>query len=228
MGNELKKEEELAMNKATSTNIEKAGITNHRFFARIYERLSRGSAESSFMNPLRQETAGQARGLVLEIGPGNGLNFSFYDPTQVERVEAVEPDTSMLSYARQRLESARVPINLVQAAAENLPFAAATFDTVVATLVFCSVTDPERGLQEIRRVLKPGGTLYMVEHVRSSKPWAARVQDIITPVIRRVSGNCHWNRDTARKIAEAGLHITSQRNLSGILVPMVVLQATYQ
>jgi ubiquinone/menaquinone biosynthesis C-methylase UbiE len=228
MGNELKKEEKLAMNKATPTNIEKAGITNHRFFARTYERLSRGPSEKSFMDPLRQETAGQARGVVLEVGPGNGLNFSFYDPAQVERVEAVEPDTAMLSYARQRLESARVPINLVQAAAENLPFADATFDTVVATLVFCSVTDPERGLQEIRRVLKPGGTLYMVEHVRSSKPWAARMQDIITPVARRVSGNCHWNRDTARKVSQAGLHITSQRDLSGIFLPMVVLQATYQ
>lgn len=216
------------MNQATPTGTEHSHITNHRFFARTYERLSRGSAESSFMDPLRQETAGQARGVVLEVGPGNGLNFSFYDPAQVERVEAVEPDMAMLHYARQRLESARVPINLVQAAAENLPFADATFDTVVATLVFCSVTDPARGLQEIRRVLKPGGTLYMVEHVRSPKPWAALIQDIITPLSRRVSGNCHWNRDTTRKVEEAGLHITSQRDVRGIFLPMVVLQATYQ
>jgi ubiquinone/menaquinone biosynthesis C-methylase UbiE len=216
------------MNQATPTGTEHSHITNHRFFARIYERLSRGPTEISFMDPLRRETAGQARGVVLEVGPGNGLNFSFYDPAQVEHVEAAEPDTAMLRYARQRLETARVPINLVQAAAENLPFADATFDTVVATLVFCSVTDPARGLQEIRRVLKPGGTLYMVEHVRSPKPWAARIQDIITPLARRVSGNCHWNRDTARKVAEAGLHITSQRDLRGIFLPMVVLQATYQ
>ncbi len=215
------------MSQATSTGAKHSHITNHKFFARIYELFSRGPSENSFMDPLRRETAGQARGLVLEIGSGNGLNFSFYDPAQVERVEAVEPDTAMLRYARQRLETARVPINLVQAAAEDLPFAAATFDTVIATLVFCSVTDPARGLQEIRRVLKPGGTLYMVEHVRSSKPLVARMQDIVTPVAKRVSGNCHWNRDTARSVTTAGLQITSQRDLNSIFMPMVVLQATY-
>ena len=91
------------MNQSTPTGTEHSHITNHRFFARIYERLSRGPTENSFMDPLRRETAGQARGVVLEVGPGNGLNFSFYDPAQVERVEAAEPDTAMLRYARQRL-----------------------------------------------------------------------------------------------------------------------------
>src|SRR5947209_9890798 len=110
----------------------------------------------------------------------------------------------MLRYARQRLETARVPINLLQAAVENLPFADQTFDSVVATLVFCSVTDPARGLHEIIRVLKPGGTLFMAEHVRSQKAIAARVQDMVTPLTRFTSGNCHWNRDTARTVTEAG------------------------
>ncbi len=214
------------MSKTKPINDNKPHITNHSIFARVYELLSRSNSESSFMEPLRKETAGVAHGLVLEIGAGNGLNFSFYDPKKVERLEAIEPDAAMLHYARRRLNTARVPITLTQAAVENLPFADSMFDGVVATLVFCSVTDPEGGLREIMRVLKPGGTLYMVDHVRSQGAIAARVQDMVTPFTRLVSGNCHWNRDTALAVSKAGFQINQKRDLSGILMPMVVLQAT--
>jgi len=145
------------MSQSTSESEKRLGLTSHNIFARVYERLSSGLAESNFMAPLRREMVGKASGLVLEIGAGTGLNFAFYQPGQVERVEATEPDTAMLRYARERLNTAKVPITLTQAAAEALPFADATFDSVVATLVFCSVTDPVQGLREIRRVLKPGG-----------------------------------------------------------------------
>ena len=209
-----------------ATSPDKPHTTNHKIFARMYEALSRGVSESSFMEPLRAETAGQATGLVLEIGAGNGLNFSFYDPQKVERVEAIEPDTAMLRYAQQRIDQARVPINLTQAAVEALPFPNATFDSVVATLVFCSVTDPAKGLHEIMRVLKPSGILFMAEHVRSQKAIAAIMQDIATPIARLVSGNCHWNRATAHTVTTAGFQITYKRDLSGILLPMVMLQAT--
>ncbi len=212
------------MSQATSPN--KPQTTNHKIFARMYERLSRGVSESSFMEPLRAETAGQASGLVLEVGAGNGLNFSFYDPQKVERVEAIEPDTAMLRYAQQRIEQARVPIHLTQAAVEALPFPDATFDSIVATLVFCSVTDPAKGLRELMRVLKPGGILFMAEHVRSHQAIAAMVQDIATPIARLVSGNCHWNRATANAVTTAGFQVTSKRDLSGLLLPMVILQAT--
>ena len=112
---------------------------SHRFFAGFYERQSRGSMEQSFMAPLRREVTGLAHGLVLEIGAGNGLNFSYYDPDKVERVEATEPDSAMLRYARPRVASAHVPINLIQAPVESLPFADESFDSAVVTLVFCSV-----------------------------------------------------------------------------------------
>jgi ubiquinone/menaquinone biosynthesis C-methylase UbiE len=216
----------FSVSKIKPTIDNKAHTTNHLVFARVYELLSRGAAESSFMEPLRRETAGQAYGVVLEVGAGTGLNFSFYNPEKVERLEAIEPDTAMLRYARQRMATAGVPITLTQAAVEELPFDDSTFDCVVATLVFCSVTDPERGLREIRRVLKPGGTLYMVEHVRSQGSIASRVQDMITPITRLVSGNCHWNRDTARTVAAAGFQIEQKRDLSGILIPQIVLKAT--
>jgi ubiquinone/menaquinone biosynthesis C-methylase UbiE len=204
---------------------EYATTTNHSIFAAMYERLSRGGAERSFMEPLRKEIIGRAKGVVLEIGAGNGLNFAFYNPEQVERVEAVEPDSAMLRYARERLNTARVPITLSQAPVEALPFADETFDSAVATLVFCSVTDPMRGLSEIRRVLKPGGTLLLIEHVRAEGAFAKRLQDIITPVTKRMAGNCHWNRDTARVVINADFQIEDKRDISGRIPPMIVLRA---
>jgi ubiquinone/menaquinone biosynthesis C-methylase UbiE len=161
---------------------EQAITTNHSIFAAMYERMSRSGPEHNFMKPLRKEVIGQAQGIVLEVGAGTGLNFALYNPEQIERVEAVEPDSAMLRYARERLKTARVAITLTQAPVEALPFADETFDSAVATLVFCSVTDPMRGLSEIRRVLKPGGTLLLIEHVRAQGAFARRLQDIITPV----------------------------------------------
>src|SRR5579859_1138527 len=98
------------------------GHTSRRFFATYYERTSRSGGEERFLTPLRQEVTGLARGRVLEIGAGNGLNFAFYQPEQVEHVEATEPDSVMLRYARERAAAARVPVHLVQAPVENLPF----------------------------------------------------------------------------------------------------------
>lgn len=216
------------MSQITPAEAGKPKTTSHRIFAAVYERLSRGSTKSSFMQPLRKEIIGQAHGLVLEIGAGNGLNFAFYDPEQVEGVEAVEPDAAMLRYAHERLKTARVPVTLTQAPVESLPFANETFDSAVATLVFCSVTDPMRGFGEIRRVLKPGGTLLLVEHVRAHGAIAARLQDVVTPVTRVLAGNCHWNRDTARTVADAGFQIEDRRDLGGVLQPMIMLRVQNQ
>ncbi len=201
------------------------GYTSHRFFANYYERTSRSGGEERFMKPLRKEVAGLARGRVLEIGAGNGLNFAFYLPDMADRVEATEPDSAMLEYARERAKVAPVPINLVQAAVENLPFADESFDSIVATLVFCSVSDPVRGLSEVRRVLKPGGMLLMIEHVRAQGIVGATLQDIVTPLTRLVVGNCHWNRNTEKRVIEAGFKIEQRRDLTWSMLPFVVLRA---
>jgi ubiquinone/menaquinone biosynthesis C-methylase UbiE len=199
---------------------------NHPIFSTLYALLFRGLAESYFMGPLRQDTAGNTSGVVLEVGAGNGLNFPYYDPAKVERVEATEPDATMLRYARNHTKRARVPVHLTQVAAENLPFADATFDSAVVTLVFCSVDDPLRSFREIKRVLKPGGTLYLLEHVRSRNALLAEVQTIMTPISRAVNGNCRWNRDTARTLSAADFEIVSRRDFYVLLIPMLLAEAT--
>src|SRR5712692_5054172 len=186
----------------TTTEQEQPSQIFHPRFAAFYEWYAQLGSERHLTDPLRQETAGQAYGVVLEVGSGSGLNFSWYDPEQVERVEAIEPDAAMLAYARPRVEQAAVPITLTQASVLALPFPDATFDSVVVTLVFCSVSDPARGMQDIKRVLKPQVTLLMFEHVRSQRSGIARVQDAIVPLTTRLFGHCHWNRDTERVVRE--------------------------
>src|SRR5438045_5825947 len=100
------------MSQTKPGNDQTPRTTAHRLFAAYYERASRSRAERNFMEPLRKELAGQASGVVLEIGAGNGLNFAFYDPGLVERVEAIEPDTAMLRYARESIATAKVTIML--------------------------------------------------------------------------------------------------------------------
>lgn len=217
-------------NQANQTNqakrrIDKASQVSYPRFAGFYNRLMDGAAIRQRYDPWRRELVGEAQGVVLEIGPGGGQNFPFYDPGQVERVEAVEPDLAMLANARRSAEQSAVPITLTQAPVEDLPFADTSFDSVVATLVFCSVGNPAQGLREIARVLKPGGALLLLEHVRSPHGWIAGLQTAMVPVTTRFFGNDCWNRDTARAVQEAGFHVTHQRQVSGGLVPHIVLKA---
>jgi ubiquinone/menaquinone biosynthesis C-methylase UbiE len=199
---------------------------SHPRFANFYNRMMRRASIQQEFEPLRREIVGQAYGLVLEVGAGGGQNFSFYDPTRVTSVEAVEPDATMLGYAQKSHVDAPVPITLTPAPAELLPFPAAHFDSVVATLVFCSVHDPMRSLQEIHRVLKPTGSLLLLEHVRAQGKIAALIQGALVPVTTRLLGNCHWNRNTQQTAQESGFQITQMRQVSGGLHPMFLLQMT--
>ncbi len=200
-------------------------ISSPRFAAFYNWMMDRPLVRRGF-DPLRREIVEQAHGTVLEVGAGGGQNFPFYDPTRVIRVEAVEPDEAMLVAARRRLTDAPIPITLTRAAVEALPFPDAQFDSVVVILVFCSVHDPERGLREICRVLKPGGTLLLLEHVRAQGKITARVQDVLVPLTTRCMGNCHWNRDTLHTVLQTGFRATQVRQLSGGLQPMLSISAS--
>lgn len=140
-------------------------------------------------------------------------------------IEAIEPDETMLGYAESTRGDAPVPITLSRAAVEVLPFPEAHFNRVVVALVLCSVRDPERGLREIRRVLRPGGSLLLLEHVRAQGKVAAWVQDALGPLTTRCLGNCHWNRETGDHLVESGFEIVSQRVLGGGLQPFLLVRA---
>jgi len=142
-----------------------------------------------------------ARGRTLDLGCGTGRNLPLFPPA----VRAVGLDPSLPSLQRARRRAPGVP--LVQASAEALPFRDGSFDTVVSGLALCSVPDPARGLAEIRRVLRPGGSLRALEHVRSTIPWRARVQDAIQPAWTWFAGGCRPNRDTERAVEAAGFVI---------------------
>lgn len=106
-----------------------------------------------------------------------------------------------------------------------LPCADESFDCAVVTLVFCSVNDPVRGMSEIRRVLKSGASLLMIEHVRARGAMIAAIQSLVTPLTRLMIGNCHWNRDTERTVREAGFSIEQRRELLWFKMPFLVLRA---
>jgi SAM-dependent methyltransferase len=158
-------------------------------------------AEERGLGELRHTLLGELEGDVLEIGAGTGASLPHYD--RASRVVALEPDPSMAKRLPTKVAAARVPVELVAGSAESVPFPDASFDAVVSTFMLCSVADPATVLAEARRVLKPGGKLILLEHVRGQGR-AARWQDRLTPVHRKVAGNCHLNRDTLAAVTSAG------------------------
>jgi ubiquinone/menaquinone biosynthesis C-methylase UbiE len=201
------------------------GTISYPRFAAFYTWMTDRPLVRRGQEQFRRECVSQAEGVVLEVGAGGGQNFPFYDPQHVERVEACEPDETMLNAARRRLAAAPVPITLTHAAVEALPFPDASFDCVVATLVFCSVRYVERGLGEVRRVLKPGGKFLLLEHVRSQNRTTAWIQDSLVPLTTRIMGNCHPNRDTQQAVLSAGFQLVQARKVMGGLEPVVSMSA---
>jgi ubiquinone/menaquinone biosynthesis C-methylase UbiE len=160
-------------------------------------------AEWRGLDRWRQWVAGGARARTLDLGCGTGRNLPL-----LAGARAVGLDPSLDALRRARRRAAGTP--LVQARAEALPFRDAAFDTVVSGLALCSVADPSRALAEVRRVLRPDGTLRALEHVRSTAAWRARLQDAIQPAWTWFAGGCHPNRDTERSVETAGFRIEAE------------------
>jgi SAM-dependent methyltransferase len=174
----------------------------HPVFSRCYGVLARLTERGELGRRRSALTAG-ATGLVLELGAGTGEGFKHYRPS-IAAIVAVEPDPTMLRMAARRAHEAPVPIRLVQARGEALPFRDGAFDTAVSTLVLCSVDDPSRTLEELRRLLRPGGRLLFLEHVRAQDNRLARWQDKLERPWGALSGGCHPNRPTLAAIRNAG------------------------
>jgi len=145
-----------------------------------------------------------ARGRVLEIGFGTGLNLPFYDISRVTEIIGIEPSEPMRRLARKRLGRSALPVTLVDAGAEDMPFENGSFDTVLLTFTLCSVSEPLEALREMGRVLAPNGRLLFCEHSRSPHDSVSRWQDLLTPWWKRVSGGCHLDRDVVDLLQLAG------------------------
>lgn len=176
-------------------------------FATFYDRVMSAS-EHHGLGEHREHLLAGARGRVLEIGAGTGVNLAHYPQTGIDALVLTEPEAPMARRLEDHAAGAHRDSQVLRASADALPFGDASFDTVVATLVLCTVPDPARALAEAHRVLAPGGRLLFLEHVRHDDPARARKQDRITPVWRRVAHGCHPNRDTPALIADAGFEIT--------------------
>src|SRR5216110_1387856 len=175
-------------------------------FAAVYDPMSRASEEAG-VRDMRHGLLAEAGGSVLEIGAGTGANLAHYDES-IESLVFTEPEPAMLRRLQRKAREQVTQAEVVQAPAEDLPFEDASFDTVVSTLVLCGVDDQARSLREIRRVLRPGGRLLFLEHVRSDDPGLAHMQDRKNGLNRFVAG-CDCNRPTLRSIEEAGFEVTS-------------------
>lgn len=190
-----------------------------KFFAWYYD---------YFMNPLekklitnwRKELLTHAKGKVLEIGAGTGINFPLYKTC--EEVVAIEPNPHMIEKSKERVKQATVPISLTEASAENLPFPDAYFDTIVVTLVLCSVEEPEQVISELKRVLKKEGQLLFLEHVEMEQMFPRTLQKLLTPFWRHVCDGCHLNRKTEQIIRTSGLKIILKKSyLSGFALSLI-------
>jgi ubiquinone/menaquinone biosynthesis C-methylase UbiE len=172
-----------------------------RGFTALYDWMLEGTEEAG-LREMRRLTLAEAAGRTIDIGSGTGANLGLY-PDAVTELVLAEPDPHMLRRLGPKVEEAEI----VEAPAESLPFEDASFDTAAFTLVLCTVPDPAAALAEAARVLRPGGRLLFVEHVRAEDPGLARWQDRLERPWRFFGDGCHCNRDTVAAIEAAPFSI---------------------
>jgi ubiquinone/menaquinone biosynthesis C-methylase UbiE len=185
----------------------------HPIFARMFDRLSR--MMEGEVGPYRDELLAGLSGKVVEVGAGNGINFSHY-PAEVEHVLALEPEPYMRAKAERAAAAAPIQVTVQDATADSLPAQSASADAAIASLVLCTVADTTTALAELRRVLKPGGELRFLEHVRADGPRKARLQRTLdrSGLWPLVGGGCHCARDTVAAIRAAGFTVTTVRSVN--------------
>lgn len=185
--------------------------------------------EAAGMRHRRRMLVGQARGLVVEIGAGTGLNVAHYSAA-VDELILTEPEPGMRRKLRRRLNRQARAARIVDAPAGRLPLADACVDTVVSTLVLCTVDDPEGALREIARVLRPDGQLLFIEHVRASSRFLAACQDKLLRPWRGFAGGCVCNRPTLELMRACGFTVEAEdgvwRGMPAIVHPLAVGRAT--
>jgi ubiquinone/menaquinone biosynthesis C-methylase UbiE len=185
-----------------------ASAVSHPLFARAFPAMSR-ALEAGGMTWHRKDLLAGLAGQVIDIGAGTGPSFGHY-PAAVTRVLAVEPEPRLRALAAAAAGAAPVTVEVTDGTASALPAADASHDAAVVSFVLCTVPDQDAALTEIRRVLRPGGTLCFLEHVRADTAALARAQRALEVTVwPRLFGGCHPSRDTAAAIQSAGFTITA-------------------
>jgi SAM-dependent methyltransferase len=199
-----------------------------RVFAAIYD-PSLWIAERAGMRGHRSDLLSEARGRTLEIGSGTGLNLAHY-PDDLADLVLAEPDPSMRKRLQNAVRRSEGRAQVIDARAEQLPYADASIDTVVSTLVLCTIDAPDLALREIRRVLRPDGQLLFIEHVRSDSPLLARWQDRLARPWQRFGKGCRCNRATLELMEACGFrldaHPAAWRAMPPIIRPLAIGRAT--
>ena len=202
-------------------------MPSHPVFAALYDRVVIAGPEKAGLRQMRAELLASARGRVLELGSGTGLNLPHYDGDQVTELVLTEPDPHMVKRLRRRAAALQIPSEVVETGAEQLPFGDHSFDAVVSTLVLCTVQDASRAAGEAARVLKPDGRLLLIEHVRATEgSRRARWQDRLEHPWNRVGAGCHPNRETAATLS-ANFDVSALQpdqmpgSLSALVKPLV-------
>lgn len=180
-------------------------VPGSRLSAWLYEPMLWLGEKSGFWR-WRKRQVEQVSGSVMELGAGTGLNLPFY-PEGLERLVLVEPDVHKAKLLGEKTPPPGVNPEIVRAPGEGLPFADDSFDTVIETLVLCTVADPEAAVAEIQRVLKPGGRLLFTEHVRSDRPRLGRFQDRMEGPWKKLADGCHCNRRTVPMLEANGFDV---------------------
>ncbi len=192
------------------------GLYCKHVFPRLMDHVMRGEE----FQRLRAEVLQSVAGEVLEIGIGTGLNLSHYGPN-VSRVRAVDPNPMLPARVAERRGGVSFPVMISHHSAERLPYDDRTFDCVVSTWTLCTITDPVRALQEVRRVLKPEGRFLFLEHGRSDDQKIARWQERLNPIQNVIGCGCNLNRRIDDLITQAGLTITQLNRFAMQGVPRI-------
>jgi len=180
------------------------------WYARVvFPRLMEWALGTEACSAERRRVLASARGEVLEIGFGTGLNLPHYPATGVTSLTIVDPAEHLPARVEARIAQARFPVKRAHLDAERLPFPDRSFDTVVSTWTLCSIPDAVAALREIRRVLRPDGVFLFLEHGRSERPLVARLQNVWNPVQQVIACGCNVNRAIDEVVAAGGLAITS-------------------
>ncbi|MFM8889781.1 MAG: class I SAM-dependent methyltransferase [Solirubrobacterales bacterium] len=195
-------------------------VPGSRLSARIYDPIL-WLGERSGLARSRQLLLSGARGDVIEVGAGTGLNLPRYPTEARERLVLVEPELHKSLTLAERAGGIPVETEVIRATAEALPLEADSFDTAVVTLCLCTVPEPEAALAEIARVLKPGGNLLFMEHVRSERPRLGRLQDRLRRSWAALADGCQCNRRTVETIELAGFEVEVDHGADGALMPPV-------